>query len=367
MNTVSLLRLSRNQMFTHLLLGLSAYIVAALFNLNVRNLPYLQQIMYAAIAVGLYINVASIEIDSFKKELKQITAVLVFGVPIKIILPGLALAWLSPSNAKIAFLCSTVIAQIDPIVASQSFKNIKFKKSSETILRAWSSFDDPVTVLFAFYIFLPISQGNSFNFIEYFISHILIDILVIGGIYFAYKKFLRPWYKRAKDEFVAAINTSIIGLVFAYGLLTSSFLAPAAVGLFVRPFKSSNTSNVISGIACFSAIIIGAFAANSIIDWQLGLILAMSMLVAHALATQFLIKESSYSKLKLMFSHQNGMTAILLTIGLEVSGQGMSNLLPITLPAIILIAFFYLFSNHVIALKRGNSIVDSGEQMNRND
>jgi len=348
-------------MFTYLLLGISTYIVANLFNLNVRSLPYIQEIMHAAIAIGLYINVADIEINSFKKELKQIAAVLIFGIPIKIILPGLALAWLSPSNTKIAFLCSTVIAQIDPIVTSQSFKNIKFKKRSQTILRSWSSFDDPVTVLFAFYIFLPISQGNSFNFIEYFINHILIDILVISGIYFTHKNFLKPWYKSVKDAVITNINTAIIGFIFIYSLLTSSFLVPAVVGLFIRPFRPSITSNVISGIACFSAIIIGAFAANSVIDWQSGLILAISMLVAHALATQVLIKESRYNKLKLMFSHQNGMTAILLTIGLEVSGRGLSNLLPITLPAIILIAFFYLLSNHIIGLKQVSDVADNKE------
>lgn len=334
------------------MLGISAYALASIFNWNVRSFPHLQQIMFIAIAIGLYINVASIEIDSFKKELKQITAVLVFGVPIKIILPGLALAWLSPNNAKIAFLCSTVIAQIDPIVAAQSFKNIKFKKRSETILRAWSSFDDPVTVLFAFYIFLPISQGSSFNFIEYFFIHILIEVLFIGVIYFVYNKLLQTWYKRFKDKIITNINKFIIGFVFVYSLLASSFLAPAAVGLFIRPFKPSSTNKVLTVIACFSAIMIGAFAANSIINWQAGLILATSMLIAHAIATYFLIKESASSKLKLMFSHQNGMTAILLTIGLEVSGQGMSNLLSITLPAIILIAFSYLCSNYIIERRR---------------
>jgi lipoprotein signal peptidase len=95
-------------------------------------------------------------------------------------------------------------------------------------------------------------------------------------------------------------------------------------------------------------VVRNVIAANSIINWQAGLILATSMLIAHAIATYFLIKESPRSKLKLMFSHQNGMTAILLTIGLEVSGQGMGNLLSITLPAIILIAFFYLCSNYII-------------------
>ncbi len=339
-------------MFTYIVLGVFAYALVSIFNWNVRNLPHLQQIMFIAIAIGLYINVASIEIASFKKELKQITAVLVFGVPIKIILPGLALAWLSPNNVKIAFLCSTVIAQIDPIIASQSFKNINLKKSSKTILKAWSSFDDPITVLFAFYIFLPISQGNKFNFIEYFASHILIDILVIGGTCFVYNKLLKTWYKRFKDEIITNINKFIIGVVFIYSLLASSFLAPAALGLLIRPFKPSNMDKVISAIACFSSIMIGAFAANSILDWQAGLILAVSMLVAHALATQYLIKESPRSKLKLMLSHQNGMTAILLTIGLEVSGQGMGNLLSITLPAIILIAFFYLFSNYIIERRR---------------
>lgn len=352
MNINLLVQLSRDQMFTYIVLGYTSYLLVNIFNWNVRSLPHLQQIMFIVIAIGLYINVASIEIGSFKKELKQITAVLVFGVPIKIILPGLILGWLSPNNSKIAFLCATVIAQIDPIVASQSFQNIKLKKSSETILRAWSSFDDPVTVLFAFYIFSPISQSNSFNFIEYFLGYILINLLFIGGIYFVYNKLLRTWYKRFKDEIITNINKFIIGFVFIYGLLTSSFLAPAAVGLFIRPFKPSNMNKVISVIACFSAIIIGAFAARSIIDWQAGLILAISMLVAHALATYFLIKESPQSKLKLMFSHQNGMTAILLTIGLEVSGQGISNLLSITLPAIILIAFFYLCSNYIIERRR---------------
>jgi len=343
--------LPNSQIFVYLLFGISAYAMATLFKVNIRDFPLLEQIMYLAIAVGLYINVLSIQIKSFKIELRSILAGVILGVPIKIVLPGLALAVLSPDNYKIAFLCSTVIAQIDPIIAAQSIQNtpIKLNKRSETILRAWSSFDDPVTVLFAFYIFLPISQGIEINFIEYFVNRILLDFFIIAVIHQIYTRVYWNWRKRIKNTVVKVIDITIISLVFIYGLLTSSFLAPAAIGLFIRPFSAKSAGNLISGIAFFSAIVIGAFAATSRIDWGAGIILAGAMLVAHAIATHFLIKTSSVQdKLKLIFSHQNGMTAILLTVALEVSGKGLSNLLPITLPAIVLIALFYLASNWIV-------------------
>jgi hypothetical protein len=343
-------KLFYSQIFVYILLGLSSYATASFFKINVRAIPNLQQVMYAAIAFGLYISVLSIDIESFKTHLKSIAAVLIFGVPIKIILPGFALAFLSPNNAKIAYLCSTVIAQIDPIVATQSLKNIKLSRKSQTTLSAWASFDDPITVLFAFYIFLPMARMESFDFTEYFVSRILIDVLVVGGIYTLYVFFLNYWYKRIQDTVILGIDITVVGLVFIYGLFTTSLFVPAAIALFVRPFNAEKASAAMAGIACFSAITIGAFTAISRIDWGYGFILAFFMLVAHALATQLLIQDHPLSKLKMMFSHQNGMTAILLTIGLELSDEAVSNLLPITLPAIIFIAFFYLASNYIIDL-----------------
>ena len=117
-------------------LGFAAHWFAVAFGINARTIPYIEEIMNTAIAVSLYINVLSIDKALFKINLGVILRILVLGVPIKIVLPGLILTLLSPSVAPVAYLCATVIAQMDSIAAAKSLDNSKISKKSETILRA---------------------------------------------------------------------------------------------------------------------------------------------------------------------------------------------------------------------------------------
>ena len=145
-------RLSKSAL-SPILIGVGGYLCSAwlssAYDFHVYGLPWLQPLMYIAIAVGLYLNVAEIQLDELKKSLKIIAAILCLGVPIKIIIPGLIL---SPFlSLPVALLCATVIAQIDPILAAKNIVPQRFGPRSATILRCWSSFDDPITLLFAFY------------------------------------------------------------------------------------------------------------------------------------------------------------------------------------------------------------------------
>ena len=332
---------------TSVLLGFAAYYSAVNLNIDARTIPYLQQIMYISIAVGLYINILSIDTDIFKNCFSSIVKVLLIGVPIKIVLPGFLLTLFSPQIAPIAYLCATVIAQIDPIAADKFLENSKISKKSETILRAWSSFDDPITVLFAFYIFLPTLLLKNFNLKEYFLK-ILLDIVSCIVIYLFYKIYQKNI--KISQKYQSFIETILIVAIIIYSVVFNSFILPAVAGLFIRPFAPEKFSAINSVIFYLSAIILGAFAANMQLDWYSGSVLAAStFFLAQVFVTFIFIKDSIESKSRVMFGHQNGMTAMLLTVAIEISTSGKTDqLLGITLPAIVWVAVFYFGTNYLL-------------------
>ncbi|MFN6484131.1 MULTISPECIES: hypothetical protein [unclassified Nostoc] len=329
-------------------LGFAAHCFALLFGLNVRSIPYLEEMMNTAISLGLYINVLSIDPIFFKRHLDSIIKVIVIGVPIKIILPGFLLTHFSPRVAPIAFLCATVIAQIDPIAAAKSLDSSKISRKSETILRAWSSFDDPITVLFAFYIFLPLLISNNFSWNQYLVR-IAADIISCITVYYIYYK-INKWLNRLYHKIKTFLEIFILVIIIVYSVLSDSFILPAFVGIFLRPIASEQLEKIISAIFYFSVIVIGLLSANLSLDWLSGGILAFStFFLGQVIVTFLFLKDSMSSKARVMFGHQNGMTAILLTVAIEVSGLDKTrDLLSVTLPAIILIALFYFGTNYLL-------------------
>ncbi|MEH2365116.1 hypothetical protein [Nostoc sp.] len=326
-------------------LGFAAHWFAVWFGINAKSIPYLEELMNTAIALGLYINVLGIDKTLFKRNLGLISRILVFGVPIKIVLPGFLLAVLSPSVAPIAYLCATVIAQMDPIAAAKSLDNSKISRKSETILRAWTSFDDPVTILFAFYIFLPLLVSNNFSFSQYFVR-IGADIIGCLTVY-CISRCLNIVNNMKIKKYLEII---FIVIIIVYSVLSDSFILPAFSGIFLRPIASEKLEIIISPIFYFSVIVIGLLSTNLRLDWLSGGILAFStFFLGQIIVTLLFIKESIINKARVMFGHQNGMTAILLTVAIEVSGSEKTrDLLSVTLPAIILIALFYFSTNYLL-------------------
>lgn len=325
-------------------LGFASHWFAVWFGINVRNIPYLEEMMNTAIALSLYINVLAIDKTLFKSNLGLIGRVLVFGVPIKIILPGFLLALFSPSIAPIAYLCATVIAQMDPIAAAKSLDNSKISRKSETILRAWTSFDDPITVLFAFYIFLPLLVSTNLSVSQYFVR-IAADIVGCLTVYY-----LSKWLNTIHTDTKKYLEIIFIVIIIIYSVLSDSFVLPAFSGIFLRPIASEKLEVIITPIFYLSVIVIGLLSTNLSLDWLSGGILAFStFFLGQVIVTLLFIKESIANKARVMFGHQNGMTAILLTVAIEVSGSEKTrNMLSVTLPAIILIALFYFSTNYLL-------------------
>ncbi|GAA6622181.1 hypothetical protein [Scytonema sp. NUACC26] len=325
-------------------LGFAAHWFAVAFGINATTIPYLEEIMNTAIALSLYINVLNIDKTLFKRHLGLIIRILVLGVPIKIVLPGFLLALLSPNLAPVAYLCATVIAQIDPIASAKSLDSSKISKKSETILRAWTSFDDPISILFAFYIFLPLLVSTNFSWSQYFVR-IGADIVGCFTVYYFSK-----WIKTIRPHIKNLLEIIFGVIIIVYSVLSDSFLLSAFAGLFLRPTASEKLEIMISPIFYFSVIVIGLLSTNLSFDWLSGGILAFStFFLGQVIVTLLFLKESMANKARVMFGHQNGMTAILLTVAIEVAGSEKTrNLLSVTVPAIILIALFYFMTNYLL-------------------
>jgi len=333
------------------LVGILGYFLVRsnIVNLNIINSPYWTNLMYLLVAVGLYLNVVEIELKDISYHWKTLVSILLFGLPIKIFLPGIFLGLLYPNLWSIVFLCSTVIAQIDPIAASHNLKSTRLNPRTKIILRFWSSFDDPITVLFAFYIFLPFTLYNSsFSVINYFIN-LSKEFIICGLIYYLYQIF-KNRTKTFKDSIINFFDlffASIITLLFGF---SGSFLVPATTGLIIRPnIPSEISESILSFIFYFSVLNTGIFISSlgiANLNWTVGIILGGVMfLIAQPIVTFiFVNKVAKKERLRIMFCHENGMTAILLTVAIELSNKDLS-ILSITLPAIICISALYLVVN----------------------
>ncbi|MEM6252950.1 MAG: hypothetical protein AAF821_08505 [Cyanobacteria bacterium P01_D01_bin.156] len=304
-------------------------------NISILNHSVLQPAMFIAVAAGLYLNVSEINTSELLKNRAAILAVLLVGVPVKILVPGFILFGVSSFGLGVALLCATVIAQIDPILTARNVDPERFSEKSGTILRCWSSFDDPITVLFAFYVFLPLFFEASSGSIGSYLFGLCIETLVCGST--------------ARFLYDANIRSQKLGVVATClsSALLGRFLLPAALGLAVRPFRNERTkTTLLNWIFWFSAAVIGGLAVGLDINWTAGLVLGVSTFaIAQPLVSLMFIRGDSPPNFwRIVFGHQNGMTAILLTIAIELQ-TGQTQLMSITIPAVLFIALFYGFSN----------------------
>ena len=99
----------------------------------------------ALLAVGLYGATSTIELSLLRSDLKTILVVVTVGVLAKAALVGLVLTW--AFGDPVFFVLAVAVAQIDPLSVAVLLRDSRMSARARTVLVAWSSFDDPVTVV----------------------------------------------------------------------------------------------------------------------------------------------------------------------------------------------------------------------------
>jgi NhaP-type Na+/H+ or K+/H+ antiporter len=329
----------RRQLLLPLLIALAGFGLASVIDIsNLPRQPFYEPFTYALLAIGLYGSVYGIQLDELKNHNKIIIQAVTIGVLLKTLIIGGILYMATRQPA--AFLLALTVAQIDPLAVANLLTgdSTHLSERARTILSAWSSFDDPMTVLlsiYALYFFIPHTSSENFLGVisPFFIS--LAQNLLFAALVF--------WLSRQ----VKRNNTFLILLLVACFVIAVTFkwmLGIALIGLFLRP-NIKRLPDLIS-VAFYIAILLLGFLLVNGINWLNGMILALAALLSQVFVGFLLTRGlPRIERFYLAFAQQNGITAMILALLFETQ---LPKTVSIVAPAILFINLGYYLINRIL-------------------
>ncbi len=278
------------------------------------------------------------------------------GVFTKALIIG-GLLWGISSDTKY-FVMGLLVAQIDPLAVAALSAKSRLSKMGDGILRAWSTLDDPVTVVGAILLFtlqgaFGIYLGLTFVNVTVdgpasFGQYMLYNIAFVGTVTWCWQYAYRGpfWMKIAFTVLFIAGSVIIASVWFwMFGL--------ALIGLCMRPKEAKiydvaqKVLNVLSmvALAVLGVMVIHLFLAQEEFsrDIAWGFALGAAAFLSQIIVTVPLTRNRGLSRqdrFYLAFGHQNGITALLLGVS--------TGTIAFIVPAIIMTQMLRLISTVVL-------------------
>ena len=316
-----------------LLLG---FFTSRIFDLSgIQNGGLFVTLIYLILGVGLYGSVYGINLQELKQHNKIVLSAVTLGVLFKTLFIAGLFYFIFKSYLALVF--AVIVAQIDPIGTVKLISSNKhLSQSGQTIIKAWSSFDDPMTVLLAVYVFLPILIKQDSTLLDYTIS--LGWNLIFCVIVYNAQKYL---VKNNLAESILLIVTFIICVWFQW------MLAIAILALFLRPenifikFKFEPIiQKLINIVFVISSFLIGTFIQDSV-DFKSGIILGILAVLSQIVIGYFVsIHLDRKDRINIALAQYNGITSIILAIFFEEYFDGIVSVIIIALITINILYYF---------------------------
>jgi hypothetical protein len=306
-------------------------------NLELQSVPGYEHLLYALLAIGLYGAVAGINIQEFHVHKSLIFRAVTFGVLLKSVIIGSILWFIF--QTPYAFLFGVIVAQIDPLSVAHLLENKSsaFSASGRTILRAWSSFDDPMTVLLALYVFLPIVIGQNFSLDAYF-GQLLANLFFAGIL----SMLAKPLHRNG-TKLILLSACMIIAIPFKL------MLGIALVGLFLRPTITS-LERIVHICFLIAATILGTLVTFEISSLLTGIVLGVAAYAAQYLVTYIVApKLHGSDKQFLALAQFNGITSIILAL---IIAQFVLQTISVIAAAVVTINLLYYLCNYIVEKKQ---------------
>jgi len=329
----------RRQLLLPLLIALAGFGLASVIDISdLPRQPFYEPFTYALLAIGLYGSVYGIQLEELKHHNRIVIQAVTIGVLLKTLIIG-GILYLATRQLA-AFLLALTVAQIDPLAVANLLTedSSHLSERARTILSAWSSFDDPMTVLlsiYALYFFIP--HAGSENFVgilsPFFLS--LAQNLLFAGLAF--------WLSRQFKQ-NNLLQVLLLVACFVIAVYFKWMLGIALIGLFLRP-DIKRLPDLISAAFYIAILLLGFLLVNGI-DWLNGLVLALAAMLAQV-TVGFLLTRGlpRVERFYLAFAQQNGITAMILALLFETQ---LSETVSIVAPAILFINLGYYFINRML-------------------
>ncbi|MFE9253646.1 cation:proton antiporter [Streptomyces sp. NPDC006879] len=280
------------------------------------------------LAIGLYGSTYGIDLKALRADLRGVVAAVTLGVVLKAaMIAGTMMAVFQRPEALVLGLA---VAQIDPLSVAALGKSGRMSQRARSLLEAWASFDDPMTVLLTLYLAgyaytaaghsgSPTATGGQLTGLA-LSALLLVCLLPLWwlGRRLAARVPETPSTQRAKGVVAVLVVLAMLLLAAAHQLM----LAVALAGLVVRSRALGRAlDRAVAGAFIAAFLALGLLLAQGVAWWP-GLVLGVAafgsqMVVAFAVMPLFVRGLDRSDRVALGFGQQNGITAVLIALTLE--------------------------------------------------
>ncbi|MEU5402327.1 hypothetical protein ABZ348_23865 [Streptomyces sp. NPDC005963] len=350
-------------------LGAVAVGVAVGHNLGAEELVHAPWYLYLAgflLAIGLYGSTHDIDLGEMRRDLRVLVLAVTLGVLLKALLIAgvMVLVFRKPEYLVLGI----AVAQIDPLSVAAMNKNRRMSPRAKSLLAAWASFDDPMTVLLTLYFSVlafrlsdrsggpaagTVGEGSSaflagigWNLV------LLLAVALLWGV-------PRWWRRRARIHRATTATSrrgsglsdgpsfvlALVMIAVAAGWMLMA--AVAVAGLFLRVGRYGHVvQKAVSVAFVLAASVLGLLLAEGIAPWR-GFVLGLAAFGAQVviglwIAPRLISGLGRSDRVQLGLGQQNGITAIILALALEPDFPGT---VAIVGPAILTVNALYYLTN----------------------
>lgn len=276
----------------------------------------------ALLAVGLYASVYGISRRELRANAGVVLAAVTVGVTAKAFASG-AVMMLAFGGAGYLLL-GVAVAQIDPLSVAASLRDRRMSPRARSVLSAWASFDDPVTVLLVAYLAgatLPGVRGASVLAGTGGVpgQFALNGALVAGAGAAWYLLGLRrhgPWASPRDSGRANAAACLVLAGLMAVAVGSGLFAGIAVCGLFFRPRIDAIVGQIVNAAFYAATFGLGMLLVTGV-RIGAGVLLGVSVFGAQVLAGVIISRGMPREdRARLALGQQNGVTAIVLALAL---------------------------------------------------
>ncbi|MFB7930164.1 hypothetical protein ACFC4C_13755 [Streptomyces sp. NPDC056039] len=293
------------------------------------------------LAVGLYGSTYGIDLADLRRDLRGVVAAVTLGVLLKAAIVSGVMVWASGHPEYL--ILGIVVAQIDPLSVTALGRDAHMSRRARSLLTAWASFDDPMTVLLTLYV-----AGYAYTAAGHpgtpsvvgggargYALGLAFNALLLAGALALWWAGGRLWpARRAREESaepgeldrprrpVTPLGALLVVAVLVLAAANMLMLAVAVAGLFLRARAFARPlARAVTSAFLLATALLGLFAAQGV-SLGPGVLLGVSAFGAQAVVAVLLMPLfvrglSRRDRILLGIGQQNGLTAVLLALTLE--------------------------------------------------
>jgi hypothetical protein len=301
------------------------------------------------LAIGLFASTSGISLDEARADLRIVVLAVTVGVLAKTaIIAGVM--WVVFRRPEMVIL-GVVVAQIDPLSVAAINKRSRLSPRAQTILSAWSSFDDPITALLTVYLAAWLLTGTSSGGPLAAVSgtgsallQVALNLALAVVAYGIWKATGGARPATAHPRRRLALQRLLLLGIAVTAVSRLLMLGLALTGLFFRPRIAKFLEWATRIAFWLAALAVGIGLAHSVGLWA-GFVLGVAAFGSQCLVGYLLTARLPRSdRISLALGHQNGITAIILALLLEPRAPGTISVVG---PAIVVVNLLHGVTNAI--------------------